>query len=249
MPVDAARKGANLRPEVTLAATRPACEIRPMRVTPFALFVGVLGACSGTSAEELCASFGLVPDYERDACRCPDDTVETADGSGCELPDGGVLLFPNAGARDAGMDSSFAPDAPPIDAGGDTNLAAPDTGSGLCVDGETRPCEGGSDVGECTPGLQTCSSGTWGPCEDPAGPTVELCDGLDNDCDTVVDGPAASASCGNPARATGAVCSAGSCVIAGCSTGFLDCDSTFDNGCEADLGTESSCGGCGDVCG
>lgn len=218
-----------------------------MRIAPF-LLASALTACSSTSAEELCARFGLVPDYERDACRCPDDTVETPDGTGCELPDGGLLPFPDAGTRDGGVDGSFAPDAPPQDAGADTSVVS-DAGPAVCDDGETRPCEGGSDVGECSPGVETCTGGTWGPCAERVGPTAELCDGLDNDCDTVVDGPAASASCGNPARATASACSAGACVIGSCTTGFLDCDASFANGCEAELGTESSCGGCGDVCG
>lgn len=212
------------------------------------LLAAFFGACSSSSAEELCARFGLVPDYERDACRCPDDTVETPDGTGCELPDGGVVRFPDAGTRDGGADASFAPDAPPQDAGVDTSVV-PDAGHVVCDDGETRPCDGGSDVGECSPGVETCTGGTWGPCAERVGPTAELCDGLDNDCDTIVDGPAASASCGNPDRATASACSAGTCIIGSCASGFLDCDSTFDNGCEAELGTELACGGCGDVCG
>lgn len=218
-----------------------------MRIKPL-LLATALAACSSTSAEELCARFGLVPDYERDACRCPEDTIETPDGTGCELPDGGVLPFPDAGTHDGGVDGSIAPDAPPQDAGADTSVV-PDAGPVVCDEGDTRPCEGGSDVGECSPGVEACMGGTWGPCEERVGPTIELCDGLDNDCDTVVDGPAASASCGNPARATASACSAGACVIGSCSAGFLDCDASFANGCEAELGTESSCGGCGDVCG
>jgi alpha-tubulin suppressor-like RCC1 family protein len=214
--------------------------------TAASFLVATLAACSSTSAEQLCARFGLVPDYERDACRCPDDTIETSDGTGCVLPDGGVLPFPDAGARAAGIDGGFPLDTRD-DAGDDAGLAFPDAGT-ICMEGDTRPCEG-SDVGECSPGSQSCSGGEWGPCEDRTEPNVEFCDGLDNDCDTVVDGPAASASCGSPDRAVATGCSAGSCVIGSCTSGFLDCDTTFENGCEAELGTESSCGGCGDVCG
>ncbi|MCB9600089.1 MAG: chromosome condensation regulator RCC1 [Sandaracinus sp.] len=37
-------------------------------------------------------------------------------------------------------------------------------------------------------------------------------------------------------------------MVSGCLSGFLDCDREFENGCEAELGTEATCGGCGDVC-
>jgi hypothetical protein len=43
-------------------------------------------------------------------------------------------------------------------------------------------------VGECTAGEQTCSGeGAWGVCAGEQGPTEELCDGKDNDCDGLTD--------------------------------------------------------------
>lgn len=46
------------------------------------------------------------------------------------------------------------------------------------------PC--GSGVGECAPGVTTCNAGVIS-CAGDVGPSVEICDGLDNDCDNVVD--------------------------------------------------------------
>lgn len=55
-----------------------------------------------------------------------------------------------------------------------------------CGPGETQPCytgpPGTEGVGECQSGTQTCTDGVWGPCEGEILPGVEVCDGLDTDC-------------------------------------------------------------------
>ncbi|MBN2498177.1 MAG: hypothetical protein JXR96_26540, partial [Deltaproteobacteria bacterium] len=61
-----------------------------------------------------------------------------------------------------------------------------------CAEASTRPCyegpEGTEGVGACRAGVQTCSGGSWGGCEDQTLPDTESCDdGVDNDCDGSTD--------------------------------------------------------------
>ncbi len=48
-----------------------------------------------------------------------------------------------------------------------------------------RPC--GTNEGECSQGIQTCRNGVWGDCYGETGPTEEICDGLDNNCNGITD--------------------------------------------------------------
>lgn len=188
-------------------------------------------SCSSVpSAEELCARFGLVPDPARDACRCPDGTTRRESGDGCDLPDGGFLPFPDAGVADAA-----SPDAS-------------DDADVRCEVGASRECSVPGARGACANGRQTCDEGEWSACESTVRPSTEQCDGIDNDCDDVIDGPSAAASC-SASRVAEAACSAGSCVAVTCADSWLDCDDRFDNGCEAQLGTLDHCSECGEVCG
>ena len=64
-----------------------------------------------------------------------------------------------------------------------------------CKAGEVRACFSGPmnriGVGACAPGTMRClqegNLGVWGPCEGEVIPVGEVCDGLDNDCNTCVD--------------------------------------------------------------
>ncbi len=69
---------------------------------------------------------------------------------------------------------------------------APDVGCD-CMPGETRACYDGpagtDGVGVCHGGTETCaataSGSAWGPCTGEITPSMEMCDGMDYDCDGV----------------------------------------------------------------
>lgn len=65
-------------------------------------------------------------------------------------------------------------------------------GGGMpCMDGQTQTCFTGDpktlDVGLCKAGTQTCANGMFGPCVGEVTATNETCNGLDDDCNGVVD--------------------------------------------------------------
>jgi hypothetical protein len=121
----------------------------------------------------------------------------------------------------------------------------------------------GAAVMGCTPpaAAPTCAmpraASTWAPnnrdcddADDGRHPGVlELCDNVDNNCDTQVDElPAAMRSCGaNPPNGTLA-CTGGRCRVT-CAPPFADCDGNTSNGCEVNLDASfDNCGACGTSC-
>ena len=76
------------------------------------------------------------------------------------------------------------------------------------------------------------------------------CDGMDNGCETPLTSNSNCGGCGvscTPEHATGD-CSAGTCGVGQCQSGWADCDGLPDNGCETNTGLPDNCGGCGVVC-
>lgn len=67
-------------------------------------------------------------------------------------------------------------------------------GASCSVEGETIPC--GLSEGECSQGVQTCTGGVWSSCVGASNPMMEICDGFDNDCDSLVDEDLGTTTCG-----------------------------------------------------
>jgi hypothetical protein len=96
------------------------------------------------------------------------------------------------------------------------------------------------DTGECAYGITACNFGVP-TCVGYQGPTSEICDDLDNDCDGVTDEGFDKLSdarhcggCNNVCNLPNAIngCTAGVCTIVACRPGWQSPDGIDSNGCE-----------------
>ncbi len=127
-----------------------------------------------------------------------------------------------------------------------------------CLPGASQSCSTGL-LGICASGTQTCTAeGSWGPCVSVTGPQTETCNGLDDDCDGVVDNGFDlttdvnnCGTCGHQCTVANGTpgCDNGTCTVVACNAGFADCDGNPSNGCETNTSNDSNnCGACGNKC-
>jgi hypothetical protein len=118
----------------------------------------------------------------------------------------------------------------------------------------------GRCCGVCTGGTTVCASGQK-VCTGGAGPRIETCNGVDDNCDGQIDegfdtktDPLNCGGCGIRCSLTNAVagCSNGQCTIVACRPGYNNVDSNEANGCEytcpVNPPTAEACNGKDDDC-
>lgn len=113
--------------------------------------------------------------------------------------------------------------------------------SGITCKGGGKPCQTGM-LGVCANGVTQCSNGEETTCKPIVVSSMEVCDGLDNDCDGIVDN-------GNPCTDSNLVCDKGKCV-GRCGSGEFPCAPGL--ACDNDYCKDPSCKGvdcpAGQVC-
>jgi hypothetical protein len=76
----------------------------------------------------------------------------------------------------------------------------------------------------------------------------EVCNGIDDNCNGMIDEGDPATICPHGTHVAGTVCSSGACNITLCENGWGDCNHMSSDGCETNIDTPTDCGGCGMAC-
>ncbi|MDP3273782.1 MAG: hypothetical protein Q8Q09_01210 [Deltaproteobacteria bacterium] len=120
-----------------------------------------------------------------------------------------------------------------------------------CVDTQNTLAHCGACGNACASTANAVASCAMGACGSSCNAGFGNCDGnAANGCETTLTSITHCGACGRTCSyANGtAACSAGTCALASCQTGFGNCDGNPANGCETALNTTSNCGACGSAC-
>lgn len=158
-------------------------------------------------------------------------------GSTCTLANG-IESCATGSCKLVGCDGGYDDCNDQATTGCESPVAADANNCGGCgkacsVANGTPGCSGGKcTVGDCDKGREDCDL-------DPS-----------NGCETDLTTLADCGECGNDCAVESgiAACDQGHCAVAGCATGFDDCDGQYADGCEVDLTTLAHCGTCDTVC-
>ena len=142
---------------------------------------GAWSACSGETMPMLETCNGIDDDCDGTA----DETLTRPCGTDVGTCVAGTQTC-TAGAWSTACAGSTGPGTEACDGTLDEDCdGAVDEGCG-CTTGMTRAC--GTSTGACTAGTQTCdAAGMWGTCTGAVGPSTEVCNMIDDDCDGMTD--------------------------------------------------------------
>lgn len=126
-----------------------------------------------------------------------------ADSSQSDASKDGLQDFrtEGGGGADANVEGGSSTDAAQADTAQVDATPSDAVLDGPCAPNSSRSCytgkAGTEGKGICKAGTQQCTSGVWGKCVGETHPAKEACDGLDDDCNGLVDdwGPQGLALC------------------------------------------------------
>jgi len=169
-------------------------------------------------------------------CVAGEANCEPADVAGsldvAVLPDAGDSAVAPSDIQDTAetiVDDASADVDDPTDAIVETDVRDdPDVDTGECPAGTSELCY--ENIGECRTGKRLRIDGAWGECRGGQGPTDEVCDGLDNDCNGTDDDRTPACECTD-----GGIETCGSTDVGACELGSRLCVSGAWGPCQGNV--------------